>query len=147
MDRLGARRQGRLDDRVDPQIALGGRRRPESDGRVGQPDVPCVRVRVAVDGDRGHPGFVAGPDDPDRDLSPVGDEDPIERRSLAAHPPSPVFAQRRLGQPAGQSGMLPCFFRGFVSRLSASNVRARMSLGRVSDGRMTSSTYPRAAAM
>ena len=147
VDRLRPRRQCRLHDRVDPQVALGGRRGPEPDGRVGQPDVPSVGVRIAVDRDRSHPEFVAGADDPDRDLAPVGHQDPLEWRPLAAHPASPVFAQRRPMPTLGQRGMLPCFFRGFVSRLSASNVRARMSLGRVSDGRMTSSTYPRAAAM
>ena len=38
------------------------------------------------------------------------------------------------------SGMFPCFFGGFVSRLSASISSAAISRGRVSDGRMTSST-------
>ena len=45
------------------------------------------------------------------------------------------------------SGMLPCFFRGFVSRLSDSIASARINRGRVSDGLITSSMYPRAAAM
>ena len=45
MDGLGTRGQGRLDDRVDPQVALGGRRRTDPDGHVGQADVHAPRRR------------------------------------------------------------------------------------------------------
>ena len=67
-------------------------------------------------------------------ISPaVRDQDAAERR--VARPAAAVFAQRRPGR--GQSGMLPCFFRGFVSRLSASIVerpdQPRPRLGRLDD--------------
>src|SRR3954447_7846784 len=45
------------------------------------------------------------------------------------------------------SGMLPCFFGGFLSRLFSRFFNAVISLRRVSRGRMTSSTKPRDAAM
>lgn len=44
------------------------------------------------------------------------------------------------------SGMFPCFFFGSASTLLRSMRRAWMILMRVSDGRITSSTKPRAAA-
>src|ERR1700745_3067149 len=44
------------------------------------------------------------------------------------------------------SGMLPCFFAGFFSRLVANMSRAEFNLRRVSRGRMTGSMYPRSAA-
>ena len=44
------------------------------------------------------------------------------------------------------SGMLPCFFAGRVSRLFCSISSARMIVGRVAAGSITSSTYPRFAA-
>lgn len=49
--------------------------------------------------------------------------------------------------PKHQSGMLPCFRGGFVSRLFFSSERARISFGRVNFGSMTSSMKPRSAAM
>ena len=45
------------------------------------------------------------------------------------------------------SGMFPCFLGGLVSRLFSSMRKAVISLGRVSQGWMTSSTQPRSAAM
>lgn len=47
----------------------------------------------------------------------------------------------------GHSGMLPCLRFGRSTRLSCNVSSASMSLGRVSSGRMTSSMYPRAAAL
>src|SRR5262249_14112515 len=46
-----------------------------------------------------------------------------------------------------QSGMLPCFFGGFLSRLFRSMAKAVISFRRVKRGSMISSTYPRSAAM
>ena len=94
-------------------------------------------VGVGVHGDGLDAEIAAGPDDAQGDLAAVRDEDPRER-------PAAVFAQRRdvrrRPRRRRHSGMLPCFFGGFVSRLSASISSAAMSRGRVSDGRMTSST-------
>ena len=143
MDGLGAGSERRLDDRVGTEITLRGRRRAESHRRVGGLHMKCIRVRIRIHRDRLDPQVATRPDDAHGDLTTVGDEDPQEGSST-------VLAQRHLapGRPRGRghSGMLPCFFGGFVSRLSASISNALMSRGRVSDGRMTSSTYPRAAA-
>ena len=131
MDRLGARRERRLHDRVAPEVALRRRGRAEPDRRVGGADVGGVAVRVAVDGDRLHAELVGGADDPKRDLAAVRDEDPSERRRPAAG--VSLRKDRR------HSGMFPCFFRGFVSRLSFSISSAAMRRGRVSEGTITSS--------
>ena len=136
MDRLGAGRQGGVDDRIDAQVALGRRRRSEADRGIRHRDMHRVGVGVAVDGDRFHAQVVAGADEPDGDLPAVRDEDATERRGGHAAAPS----LRKDGRRDAQSGMLPCFFRGFVSRLSASIASAAISRGRVSDGLMTSST-------
>ena len=132
MDRLAARGQRSVEHRVDPQVALRGSRGPDADGRIGEPNMGGAGVGIAVDGDRLDPQLVAGADDPDGDLAAVGDEDAPEWRARSAR------LCAKTGR--GQSGMLPCFFRGLTSRLLLNISRARMSRGRVSDGRMTSST-------
>ena len=142
MDRFGPSLECRLDDRVAAEIALPRRGRTKTHRRVGSHDMRRIDVRVGVDGDGLDAELATRPDDADGDLAAVRDEDPVERSGPA------VLAQRRGPRPgdARHSGMLPCFFGGFVSRLSASISNALMRRGRVSDGRMTSSTYPRAAA-
>jgi hypothetical protein len=78
------RRPGRLrrgDDRVDVQVAVGGRRRADADGLAGLADVPRARVGVAVDGDAGDAEFAQRADDPDGDLAAVGHQDLAEHRA------------------------------------------------------------------
>ena len=136
VDRLGPGRQCRLDDRVDPQVALGGRRGPEAHGRVGQPDVPRVGVGIAVDGDRGHPELVAGADDPDRDLAPVGDQDPLERRPLAAHPAAPSLRKDGRADPRSERDVAMLLPRVRVALVGQHRQRAdesRPRLGRPDD--------------
>ena len=100
-------------------------------------------IGIGVDGDSLDAEVAAGADDPQRDLAAVGDEDPGER----AVPVDVAYGGAGgWASHARHSGMLPCFFGGFVSRLSASISNAAMSRGRVSHGWITSSTYPRAAA-
>ena len=41
VDRFRPGLRGRREDRIDPQVALGRRRRPQPDGDVGHPDVLC----------------------------------------------------------------------------------------------------------
>jgi hypothetical protein len=137
VDRFRPGSQRGLDDRVAPKVALPRRRRPEPDGCVGNGDMEGVDVGVGIDSDGLDPEIAARSHDSYRDLTAVRDEDARERSAI-------VFAQRHgiRGRPrgSGHNGMLPCFLGGFVSRLSASISRAEMSRGRVSDGRMTSST-------
>jgi hypothetical protein len=52
VDGIGAGGQRRVDDRVDPQVALGGSGRPDAHRNVGQPGVQRLGIRIAVDGDR-----------------------------------------------------------------------------------------------
>ena len=73
---------GRGDDEVRAEVALGCRRRSEPHRRIGHPDVRRIDVGVAVDRHGLHPQLVTRPDDPDRDLPAVRDEDAIERPSL-----------------------------------------------------------------
>ena len=71
--RAGSRRH--VDELVDAQVRLGGRVTAESVGLVGEASMRRLAVRVGVDGDAAQPGVAARPDDPDRDLAPVGDKD------------------------------------------------------------------------
>jgi hypothetical protein len=82
---LGAGGQCRLDDPIDPQIALGGRRGPDADRPVGGTDMPGRRVRVAVDCHRLHAQLMAGTDQPNGDLAAVGDQDAVERTVGRGH--------------------------------------------------------------
>ena len=66
------------EDGLGVQVALGRGLAPEGVGLVGQPHVERVPVEVGVDGHGGHPQLAAGPDDPDGDLSPVGDENLLQ---------------------------------------------------------------------
>jgi len=68
---------GALDDREDGlgvQIALGSRLAPQGVGLVGQAHVQRVAVNIGVDGDGRHALLTAGPDDPDSDFAPIGDQ-------------------------------------------------------------------------
>src|SRR3546814_10862057 len=51
MDRLRARRLGRLEDRVDAQIALRGRGRPDAVGGIGIGNMGGGPVGLRVEGD------------------------------------------------------------------------------------------------
>ena len=105
VDGVAAGRQGRVDDAVDAEIALGRRCRPDPHRAVGHPDVERVDVGIAVHRDRRHPSLVTGPDDPDGDLAAVGDEHPPEWRS--------VFVQRRrFAGPRVRAGCCHASFEG-----------------------------------
>ena len=65
-------------DRLDVQVALGGRLSPQGVGLVSQAGMQGVAVQVGVDGDRGHPLLTAGPDDPDGDLASIRDQNLVE---------------------------------------------------------------------
>jgi hypothetical protein len=72
VDRL---RAGRLDggeDRLGVEVRLGRCAAPEGDGLVGHTHVERTGVDVGVDGHGADPEPLAGADDPDGDLPPVG---------------------------------------------------------------------------
>ena len=141
MDRLGARRQRRRDNRIRRKVALRGRRRSQSNRNVRCPDVASMAIRVAVHGHGLDAHLATGPHDPYGDLAAVGHQDTAEgsinvsQRGGAVPGSSAVFAQRR----RGQSGMLPCFFLGLSARLSASISSAAINRGRVCEGWITAS--------
>ena len=80
VDGVAAGGRGRGDEGRDVEVALRGGRRADVHGLVGEPDVQRVAVGGRVDGDGLDPELVAGADDPDRDLAPVGDQDAVEHR-------------------------------------------------------------------
>ena len=126
VDRLGAGRRGRREDRVDPQVALGGRSRADAHGLVGRPDVRRRPVGVGVDGDRADPEPAARAHDPQRDLAAVGHQDGREH---------PTRRHRYIrNTPNGVSG---------IGALSAAE-RPRPSTMRVSAGSMIPSSHRRA---
>ena len=138
VDYLGTRRACRLDDRVDPQVGLSDgaaardERRDRRGGR-GRPRISAVGCATATASipSSWHARMMR---------TAISPRLAISTRRKGAHwdvigssPESAVFAQdARLAS----SGMLPCFFRGFVSRLFSSTSSARMRRGRVSRGRM-----------
>ena len=63
------------------EVALAGGRRADADGLVGEPNVQGVRVGRGVDRNRRDPQLLAGPDDAERDLPAVGDQDLLEHGS------------------------------------------------------------------
>ncbi len=69
-----------LEDGLDREVGLGGEGGPDPERLVGHLHVQGVAVRVGVDRDGGEPEVPAGPDDADRDLAPVGDQDLLFRR-------------------------------------------------------------------
>ena len=75
MDQGGAGLLGRGEQRPDVEVGLSRGRRPDSVGLVRQLDVQGVAVGVGVHRDGGHAELAAGPDDTDRDLPAVGDQD------------------------------------------------------------------------
>jgi len=65
---------GDVEDRVDAQVALGGRRRPDPVRLVGHAHEQRVRVGVGVDRDRAHAEPPRRADDANGDLAAIGDE-------------------------------------------------------------------------
>jgi hypothetical protein len=81
MDGVASRALRDLDDPRRVEVALAWRRRADRVRGVGGTDMQRVAVDVAVDGDRAEAEVMAGPDDTERDLAAIGDEDGGERRS------------------------------------------------------------------
>ena len=66
------------------EIALGGGRRADAHALVGEAHVHGIGVGRRVHGHRGDADFLAGAQDPERDLPAVGDQDLFEHRGLRA---------------------------------------------------------------
>ncbi len=74
MHRLGARALAGVNDFVDQQIGLRGRRRADMHGLVGHFDMQRVGVRVGINGDGGDAQPPGGLDDAAGDLATIGDQ-------------------------------------------------------------------------
>ena len=97
MDGLAVGDRGRRDDARDVEVAQARLGRPDADGLVGQAHGQGVGVGGGV-GDHGADSHLAArPDDPERDLAPVGDEDLVEHqpRVSAAGPPGRAAGRTR----------------------------------------------------
>ncbi len=78
VDGLGAGRRRGGDDRGNLEIALGGRRRADADGAVGESCVERSFISGRVDGHGLDPELVERADDADGDLAAVCDQDPVK---------------------------------------------------------------------
>ncbi len=74
MNRVGVGDFGRRNECFGLQIALRRWRRTDADGFVGKFDMQRIAVRSRADSDGFNAEFAAGADNPQRDLSPVGDK-------------------------------------------------------------------------
>ena len=81
--RTGPHRGGH--HRIDVEVTLPRRRRPDPHRDVGLGDVAGIGVGVAVDGDRSDSHGPQGADHPHGDLAAVGDQDGGEQRLIHAH--------------------------------------------------------------
>jgi len=83
VDGVGVGDLRRGDDRADLEVRVDVLRRADADVLVGEADVQRVAVGGRVDRHRLDAELAAGPDDPQRDLAAIGDEDfPEHRRAL-----------------------------------------------------------------
>ena len=108
---------------VDVQVGRGRLRRPEAVRLVRAADVERGAVGVGVDGDGLDAEVVRRANDAHGDLAAVRDEELADGA----------------GGVLDHSGMFPCFFGGFLSRLVSSSASALISRGRVRRGSITSS--------
>ena len=72
---VGPRLVDHLEDPLGVEVALGGGLPAEREGLVGQAHVQRLPVELGVHRHRGDAHLLAGADDADGDLAPVGDED------------------------------------------------------------------------
>src|SRR5690606_6364344 len=72
---VGPRLYGGLEQPVDAEVALGGWRWADMHGGICRANVRAQPVGGRVDRYGFESFFVAGTDDPERDLAPVGDQD------------------------------------------------------------------------
>jgi hypothetical protein len=75
MDRIRAGDLRGGDDPGDVEVRFARRRRPDADVVVGESDVERLPVGVRVDGDGLESELAARPNDAERDLAAIGDED------------------------------------------------------------------------
>ena len=72
---LRSSQKGGADDLIFVQIAVGGFRAADAETLVSQRHMKGFPVCLGIHRHRGDAHFLAGPDNADSDLAPVGDED------------------------------------------------------------------------
>ena len=75
MDRFGPRIAGRLEDRINVEIALAGRRRTDAHRLVGHRHVQCTGIRVGVNGNRAQAQPLGRAHHAAGDLAAIGDQE------------------------------------------------------------------------
>ncbi len=78
MDRLASGVEGGPDDEVAAQVRVGRRDPAQRDGQIHRVDVQGSTVGLGVHADRFDPEAVGRPRDADRDLTSIGDEQPLD---------------------------------------------------------------------
>jgi len=78
MHRVGAAPCGRFNHRGDIEVRLGRLRGPDLDRLIGKPDRKAILVGGAIGLHRTQTKLLRGPDDTDRDLSSIGDEQGLD---------------------------------------------------------------------
>ena len=82
------------DDGGDVQVAAGALGRADADGLVGETHVRAVTVGFRIDGDRLDSQFLAGADDANGNLAPIGDENLAKPHGWQTGPPRTPPAAR-----------------------------------------------------
>ncbi len=75
MHRIGTGLPDRIEDLVDDDIGLAGRRRADMNGLVGHLDMQRIAIRIGIDGDCLDAHLSGCLDDPAGNFASVGDED------------------------------------------------------------------------
>jgi hypothetical protein len=74
---------GSADNGGDVEVAVGGCRRADAYGFVGEPHVHQLAVGLGVGGYRSHAHFPARAQNAERDLAAIGDNDFVEHARVA----------------------------------------------------------------
>jgi hypothetical protein len=82
MDGVGAGLADGVENVVDDDVGLGGRRGADMDGLVGLAHMQRVAVGIGIDRDGGDAELLRGADDPAGDLAAIGYEDFLEHRGV-----------------------------------------------------------------
>ena len=82
MDRFDVAHFGGANDAVDFEVALRGLGRPHADRLVGQFEIRAAPVRFAKDSHRLNTHLATGTDDPQSDLSTIGNQDTLVHESV-----------------------------------------------------------------
>jgi hypothetical protein len=101
-----------IDDLVDQQIRLRGRRRADGDGLLGHLHVQAVPVGVGVDGDGLDAELARALDDAAGDLAAVGDQDLLEHMAVTSRARKECLRPCRIAmigqkQPVGRESSTP----------------------------------------